>query len=37
MLCEKILGRADQTDLSGRQFDYVNIEWFEAFKKFIKK
>lgn len=37
MLCEKILGRADQTDLSGYQLDYVNIEWFEAFKKFIKK
>ena len=37
MLCEKILGRADQTDLSGRQLDYVNIEWFEAFKKIHKK
>ena len=36
MLCEKILGRADQTDLSGRQLDYVNIEWFEAFKKIHK-
>ena len=37
MLCEKILGRADQTDLSGRQLDYVNIEWFEAFRKIHKK
>lgn len=37
MLCEKILGRTDQTDLSGRQLDYVNIEWFEAFKKIHKK
>lgn len=37
MLCEKILGRADQTDLSGYQLDYVNIEWFEAFKKIHKK
>ena len=37
MLCEKILGRADQTDLSGRQLAYVNIEWFEAFKKIHKK
>ena len=37
MLCEKILGRADQTDLSGRQLDYVNIEWVEAFKKIHKK
>lgn len=37
MLCEIILGRADQTDLSGRQLDYVNIEWFEAFKKIHKK
>lgn len=37
MLCEKILGRADQTDLSGCQLDYVNIEWFEAFKKIHKK
>ena len=37
MLCEKILGRADQTDLSGSQLDYVNIEWFEAFKKIHKK
>ena len=37
MLCEKILGRADQTDLSGRQLDYVNIEWFEPFKKIHKK
>ena len=37
MLCEKILGRADQTDLSGRQLDYVNIEWYEAFKKIHKK
>ena len=37
MLCEKILGRTDQMDLSGYQLDYVNIEWFEAFKKIHKK
>ncbi|MGI6007484.1 MAG: urease accessory protein UreE [Ruminococcus sp.] len=37
MLCEKILGRADQMDLSGHQLDYVNIEWYEAFKKIHKK
>jgi len=37
MLCEKILGRTDQMDLSGYQLDYVNIEWYEAFKKIHKK
>lgn len=37
MLCEKILGRTDQMDLSGYQLDYVNNEWYEAFKKIHKK
>ena len=37
MLCEKILGRTDQMGLSGYQLDYVNIEWYEAFKKIHKK
>lgn len=37
MLCEKILGNLEQTDISGKTVDYVEFQWDEAFKKIHKK
>lgn len=37
MICEKIIGRAEQMDLSGKKIEYVEIEWHEAFKKIHRK
>jgi urease accessory protein len=37
MLCEEILGRAEDRDLAGKAIDYVDIEWHEAFKKLHRK
>ena len=37
MLCEKIIGRIPDLDLTGKAVDYVEIEWYEAFKKIHKK
>ena len=37
MLCEQILGKLEETDLSGRKLEYVDIEWHEAFKKIHRK
>ena len=37
MLCEQILGKLPDFDLSGKTVEYVNIEWHEAFKKIHKK
>ena len=33
MLCEQILGKLPDFDLSGKTVEYVDIEWHEAFKK----
>lgn len=32
MLCEKILGKLKDFDLTGKTVEYVDIEWHEAFK-----
>ena len=37
MLCEQILSKLEETDLSGRKLEYVDIEWHEAFKKIHRK
>ncbi|MCI7814319.1 MAG: urease accessory protein UreE [Lachnospiraceae bacterium] len=37
MICEKILGKLQEFDSSGKEIEYVDIEWHEAFKKIHKK
>lgn len=37
MLCEQILGNAEQNGFYGKKIDYVDIEWHEAFKKIHRK
>ena len=37
MLCEKILGKLDQIDCSGKRVEYVDIEWHEAFRRIHRK
>jgi len=37
MLCEKIYGKLDDMDLSGKKIEFVDIEWHEAFKKIHRK
>ena len=37
MLCEKIEGRLDEIEVSGKTIEYVDIEWHEAFKKLHRK
>lgn len=37
MLCEKVLGKINELDLSGKRIEYVDIEWHEAFKKIHRK
>ncbi len=37
MLCEQILGKLKEMDTEGRQIEYVDIEWHEAFKKIHQK
>ena len=37
MLCEQILGKLPDFDLSGKTVEYVDIEWHETFKKYIKR
>lgn len=37
MLCEKVFGKMEEMDLSGRRIEYVDIEWHEAFKKIHRK
>ena len=37
MLCEQVLGKLHDFDLTGKTIEYVDIEWHEAFKKIHKK
>ena len=37
MLCEQVLGKLHDFDITGKTIEYVDIEWHEAFKKIIKK
>ena len=37
MLCEKILGKLNEFDTTGKSIEYVDIEWHEAFKRIHKK
>lgn len=37
MLCEQVLGKLEEMDVSGRRVEYVDIEWHEAFKKIHRK
>lgn len=37
MLCEQVLGKLEDMDISGRELEYVDIEWHEAFKKIHRK
>lgn len=37
MLCEQVLGKLEDLDVSGKTVEYVDIEWHEAFKRIHKK
>lgn len=37
MLCEKVLGKLNEDKFKNLSYDYVDIEWHEAFKKLHKK
>ena len=37
MLCEQVLGKLEDLDVSGKTVEYVDIEWHGAFKKIHKK
>lgn len=37
MLCEQVIGKLEDLDISGRTVEYVDIEWHEAFKKIHRK
>lgn len=37
MLCEQVLGKLHDFDTEGKKVEYVDIEWHEAFRKYIKK
>ncbi len=37
MICERILGQLQDFDRSGKEIEYVDIEWHETFKKIHKK
>ena len=37
MICEKILGKLNQMDCSGKTVEYVDIEWHEAFSRIHRK
>lgn len=37
MVCEKILGKLSDIDVTGKTVEYVEIEWHEAFKKLHRK
>ncbi|MGN1318535.1 MAG: urease accessory protein UreE [Lachnospirales bacterium] len=37
MLCEKVLGNLKDDKFKNLSYDYVDIEWYEAFKKLHKK
>lgn len=37
MLCEQVIGKLEDLDISGKTVEYVDIEWHEAFKKIHRK
>ena len=37
MLCEQVLGKLEDLDVSGKTVEYVDIEWHEVFKRIHKK
>lgn len=37
MICEKILGKLDPQRIQGKQVEYVDLDWEDAFKKIHKK
>ena len=37
MLCEQVLGKLHDFDTTGKTIEYVDIEWHEALRKYIKK
>ena len=37
MICETIVGKLNEIDTTGKTIEYVEIEWHEAFKRFIKR
>ena len=37
MLCEKVLGKINDFGAGGREIDYVEIDWDDAFKKIHRK
>jgi urease accessory protein len=37
MICEKILGKLTDDEFAGKEVDYVDFQWDEAFKKLHRK
>lgn len=37
MLCEKVLGKLSDEKFKDLKVDYVDIDWYDAFKKLHKK
>lgn len=37
MLCEKILGKTDDEQFSGRKIDFVDFDWHETYSKLHRK
>lgn len=37
MLCEQVLGKLSEFDITGKEIETVDIEWHEAFKRIHKK
>ena len=37
MVCEKVIGKLKDVDITGKTVEYVDIEWHEAFKKIHRK
>lgn len=37
MLCEKVLGKLSDEKFKNLNVDYVDIDWYDAFKKLHKK
>ncbi len=36
MICEKLVGTLDTLDVSGKTVEYIDLEWYDAFKKIYR-
>lgn len=37
MLCEKIIGRIEDSEFIGKPVDFVEIDWHETYNKILRK